>query len=217
MTALKSVAPPLPPHLAAYEPFDADEYDEPAFDRLHMIAVIDWPEADGSSWRFDTCKLEQCAIMSQTLTLRVWDSILVRCDLSASKFFGAGLLRSEFLGCRATGIQLGESTIKDVSFQNCKLNMVSFRKCKLERVIFENCILDDADFNNAHLIDVTFVNCEMRGTDFSGASCSRVDLTKTSVGDLKGVRSLKGARVLPEQAITLTPLLCAELGIVIVQ
>lgn len=217
MTTLKSVAPPVPPQLAAYEPFIPDDYDEPAFDRVVMNNVVDWPEMDGSSWRFDTCKLEQCAMLSQTLTLRIWDSILVRCDLSASKFFSAGLLRSEFLGCRMTGIQLGESTVKDVVFQNCKLNMVSFRKCKLERAIFENCILDDADFNNAHLIDVTFINCEMRGTDFSGATCTRVDLTKTDVGELRGVKSLKGARVLPEQTISLTPLLCAELGIVIVQ
>jgi len=216
MVDLKSVATPLPPHLAAYESFEADEYDEPAFDQVHITAIVDWPEFDINAWRFDTCKVEQCSLLSQTLTLRIWDSILVRCDLSASKFFSAGLLRTEFLGCRATGVQFGESTIKDVSFQNCKLNMVSFRKSKLERVLFENCILDDADFNSAQLHDVTFINCEMNKTDFSAAKCIRVDMTKTAVGNIRGVRALGGARILPEQSIDLTPLLCAEIGITIV-
>lgn len=216
MAALKSVAAPLPPHLAAYEPFDAAEYDEPAFDQVHITTVIDWPEFGINAWRFDTCKVEQCSLLSQTLTLRIWDCILVRCDLSASKFFSAGLLRTEFLGCRTTGVQFGESTIKDVSFQNCKINMASFRKCKLERVVFENCILDDADFNSALLHDVTFINCEMNKTDFSAAKCIRVDMTKTTVGNIRGVRALGGVRILPEQAIDLTPLLCAEIGIVIV-
>jgi uncharacterized protein YjbI with pentapeptide repeats len=110
------------------------------------------------------------------------DSVLVRFDVSANKLFCAGLLRSEFLGCRGTGIQLGESTIKDVSFQNCKLSMTNFRKCKLERVVFENCILDDVDFNNAVLMDVMFTKCELNRTDFSGSKSIRVDMRANTGG-----------------------------------
>ncbi|HEX9153513.1 MAG TPA: pentapeptide repeat-containing protein [Candidatus Saccharimonadales bacterium] len=212
----KSLNPPLTPQRAAYEPYDESEQTEPIFEQLHLENVLDWPEFDAEPWRFDTCKLEQCAITSRTLpAVRIWDSVLVRCDLSANKFFDAGLLRDEFLGCRATGIQLAESTIKDVSFQNCKLNMANFRKCKLERVVFENCILDEADFGAVQLTDVAFVHCEMSKTDFSSSKSVRVDMTLSDIGGIYGVKSLKGVRISREQMLDIAPLLCAEVGLVV--
>lgn len=216
MAALRPVATLLPPHLAAYEPYQ-ESIDEPLFEELQLSGVQEWPLFDKMPWRFDTCKVEQCNLVgSNAPTMHLWDSILVRSDLSANKLFDSGWLRSELLGCRCTGLQLGESNLKDVSFQNCKLNMVSFRKCNLERVVFENCILDDADFNGAKLTDVTFIRCEMNKTDFSGVTCTRVDLTQTTIDSIRGVTSLHGVRILPEQTISLAPLLCADLGIQIV-
>lgn len=206
---------PLPPTVAAYVPYNSTAVEDPIFEQVHLQGVHDWPNFEVQPWRFDTAKVEQCTIMAQTIgSLRIWDSIFVRCDLSANRLFGAGLLRSEFLGCRATGMQMGESTIKDVSFQNCKLNMSSFRKCKIERVVFENCILDDVDFNNATLTDVVFTKCELNRTDFGGSKSLRVDMTTSDIGMIRGVQSLRNVQIRPEQMIQLAPLLCAEIGIV---
>jgi len=206
----------MPPHLAAYEPYDEQAQDEPLFEQLHIVSISDWPDLDSSRWRFDTCKLEQCLITNQDVTnITIWDSILVRCDISACRLFDAGLLRSELLGCRAVGLQLGESTIKDVSFKNCKLSMASFRKCTLMRVTFENCILDDTDFNNATLSDVSFIKCELNRTDFSGIKAAKVDMTNSDIRQIRGVRSLKNVRVSAEQVLDLAPLLAAEVGLVV--
>lgn len=208
----RAVVPPKPPFIVAYEPYDEGDYDEPVFDQVHIADIQEWPVFDETPWRFDTCKLESCTLMG-TKNLRVWDSTVVRCDLSGAKFFDSGVLRSEFLGCRFTGAQFGESMIEDITFQNCKLNMISFRKCKLERVIFQNCILDDTDFNLARMTDVTFVQCELMRTDFSGSHSMRVDLSGSDLCNIRGVTSLRNVRVSSEQMIQLAPLLCAEIGI----
>jgi uncharacterized protein YjbI with pentapeptide repeats len=213
----RPINPPVKPTLVAYEPFDAEDQAESIFEQVLLQDIEVWPEYDDAMpWRFDTCKLERCNLIGQPLgTARIWDSILVRCDMSALKLFGSGILRTELLGCRLTGTQLGEASVKDAIFQNCKLNMASFRNSNLERIVFENCILDDVDFNGARLTDVVFINCEMSKTDFSASRCLRVDMTKTQIGEIRGVHYLKNVRITPEQVIDLAPLLCAETGLVV--
>lgn len=213
--AAKPVVPPKPPLLEEMELL-VDLPDTPLFENQHLISVLDFPEYDvGTPWHFDASKLEQCSLISRVIPkLRLWDSVFVRCDLSANKLFEAGLLRSEFLGCRGTGLQLGESDVQDVRFSNCKLNMANFRKCKLTRVVFENCILDEVDFNAAKLTDVAFIKCELNKTDFSGAKLQAVDLTKCGIRGIRGVMSLKNARITEEQLFELAPLLAQEVGLV---
>ena len=214
-SGLKHIAPPKPPLLQEMELL-IDLPESPLFENQHLITILDFPLYDSSlPWHFDASKLEQCSLTSKIISkLRLWDSIFVRCDLSANRFFEAGLLRSEFLGCRGTGLQLGESDIQDVRFSNCKLNMASFRNCKLTRVVFENCILDDADFNAAKLHEVSFIKCELNRTDFSGAKLQAVDLTKNDLRPLRGVMSLKNARITEEQLFELAPLMAQEVGLV---
>ncbi|HYH75315.1 MAG TPA: pentapeptide repeat-containing protein [Candidatus Saccharimonadales bacterium] len=209
MAGLQSPKPPL---IAPLEPMD-ELPEEPVFDGLHVLDVLDWPDYDGDHWQIDASKVERSMLAGMTFErLKLWDSILVRTDISAAKCFDAGILRTELLGCRMSGTQLGESSLKDVTFENCKLDLVSFRKCRLERVVFRNCVLDEADFIGATLIDVVFLQCELRQTDFNRAHCTRVDMTRSDLSDIKGVTSLKNVRIKPEQMMTLAPLLCAEVG-----
>lgn len=216
MNTPKAIVPPKPPKIARLESEDALP-DEPVFDGLHILDVLDFPDYDVDDvWHIDGCKFERSMLAGRAFrSFKIWDSILVSTDISACKAFEAGLLRSEFLGCRMSGAQFGESTIQDVTFQNCKLNLLSFRKCRLERVVFQNCMLDEADFIGATLSDVVFVNCEMTKTDFNRARCTRVDMTRSDMSGVRGVMSLKGVRIKPEQMMDIAPLLCAEVGFVL--
>lgn len=191
--------------------------DEPVFDGLHVMDVLDFPEYDNDeTWHIDGCKFERCMLAGRTFHhFKIWDAILVSTDLSACRGFEASILRSEFLGCRMSGTQFGEGTMQDVTFQNCKLNLLSFRRCTLERVVFQNCVLDEADFIGAQLTDVSFINCEMSKTDFNRARCKRVDMTRSDIGSVRGVMSLKHVKIKPEQMMDLAPLLCAEVGFVL--
>jgi uncharacterized protein YjbI with pentapeptide repeats len=204
---------PKPPLITRLESEDVLP-DEPVFDGMHVMDVLDFPDYDDNEpWHIDGCKFERCMLAGRQFQhLKIWDSILVSTDISASKGFEAGMLRSEFLGCRMSGTQLGESTIQDVTFQNCKLNLLSFRKCTLERVVFQNCVLDETDFIGAQLTDVRFIGCEMNKTDFNRVKCKRVDMTRSDIGQIKGVTSLKHVRIRPEQMMDVAPLLCAEVG-----
>jgi uncharacterized protein YjbI with pentapeptide repeats len=210
--AATSLQSPKPPLIAPLEPLD-EMPEDPVFDGVYVQDIGDWPAFDDNHWQIDASKMERCMLNSMTFEhLKIWDAILVRVDLSATRCFEAGLLRSELLGCRMSGAQFGESTIKDVVFENCKLNMVSFRKCYLERVVFRNCVLDEADFIGATLKDVVFTDCELRQTDFNRVRCTRVDMTRADISEIKGVTSLKNVRIRSEQMMTLAPLLCAEVG-----
>lgn len=213
--ATTMLQPPKPPLIAPLEPMD-EMPEEPVFDGLLVQDILDWPDYDGDHWQIDASKVERCMLAGMTFErIKLWDAILVRTDISAAKCFEASFLRSELLGCRMSGSQFGESTIKDVVFENCKLNLVSFRKCRLERVVFRNCVLDEADFIGATLSDVVFMNCELRKTDFNRVHCTRVDMTRSDLTEIKGVTSLKNVRIKPEQMMTLAPLLCGEVGFVL--
>jgi hypothetical protein len=204
---------PKPPIIAPLTATD-ELPEEPIFDGLHLHDVLDFPDCEKDEpWHIDACKWERCTVAGRTMYhLKIWDSILVGVDVSAVRAFEATLLRSELLGCRFSGTQLGEGSVTDVTFQNCKLNLLSFRKCTLERVVFQNCVLDEADFIGARLTDVTFIDCELRATDFNRVRCKNVDMTRSDISGIKGVMSLKDVRIKPEQMMGIAPLLCAEVG-----
>jgi uncharacterized protein YjbI with pentapeptide repeats len=77
--------------------------------------------------------------------------------------------------------------------------------------------LEDADFNSATLIDVTFEDCILTRTDFSAAKLTRVDLRGNDISELRGVASLHGAIIAPEQLAQLAPILCNGLGIIVAE
>ena len=213
----KLPAPPRDQPPADEPPVRPDAH-EPNFDRAVFVHITDWPVYAEAAWQFDGCRLASCSFGGQESNLakvKIWDTTLTRCDLSAARALEAGLVRASLGDCRATGLQLGGGTLKDVSFKNCKLDMASFRLTKLERVRFEDCVLDDADFNEAHLRDVSFVRCSLVRTEFSKARLERVDLRQSPIGELRGVASLGGAIITPEQTVALAPLFCTALGIVI--
>jgi uncharacterized protein YjbI with pentapeptide repeats len=93
--------------------------------------------------------------------------------------------RVAFKGVRMTGADLAYSSLDDVSFVDCRLDLAFLVDAKLNRVRFEKCRLDEMDFTNCNLTSVAFedcsmprsvwtevflVNCEMRGSDISGAA-----------------------------------------------
>jgi uncharacterized protein YjbI with pentapeptide repeats len=104
-----------------------------------------------------------------------------------------------------------------VSFVDCKLDLANFRFAKLKNVLFDSCVLTEADFAGATFNNVSFDNCELDKADFSNTKCTKLDLRGSSIVDVIGISSLKGAIVSPEQLISLAPQLAAEIGLVVEQ
>lgn len=138
---------------------------------------------------------------------------LNNCDFTASKLSSSSWFVTSVDGARMSGTQITESSFKNVTFSNCKLDLVNFRFSRLHSVVFRDCMISDADFNNATLKNVEFIGCTITGISFSSARMDNVDLSGSYIENVKGVRNLKGATIGDDQLIQLAPLLAAEAGL----
>jgi uncharacterized protein YjbI with pentapeptide repeats len=118
---------------------------------------------------------------------------------------------------RATGLDLSEATIKDVTFSSSRLDLASFRFATLERVVLADCRLEEADFHGAVLTSVRFERCNLASASFVAARCESVELRSCEFAGLQGVEGLRGAGMTWNDVLQLTALLAEATGIAIVE
>jgi uncharacterized protein YjbI with pentapeptide repeats len=121
--------------------------------------------------------------------------------------------RMEFHRVRLTGAQLGEGSLIDVTFADCRVDLTTFRFVKFQRVVFRDCRLEEADFYGAQLTDVLFERCDLRGATFASAKAARVDLRGCRLEGASGIEALKGARMPWNDVLANAPLFAAAIGI----
>lgn len=143
------------------------------------------------------------------------DVELVSCDLTATALPDASWRRVAIKQSRGSGLQLQTSSLKDVTFSGCKLDLANFRFSMLTNVCFEDCVLDEADFYAAELHNVAFVRSSLIKTQFSGAKLKLVDFRSSDVVSILGLGSLAGAVIDSSQLAALAPLLAAQLKIAV--
>ena len=68
---------------------------------------------------------------------------------------------------------------------------------------------------SATLRQVSFDGSTLAGTDFTKASCTKVDLRGAELGITAGYDSLRGATIDSIQLVTLAPRLASHLGITV--
>ncbi|MEI7759267.1 MAG: pentapeptide repeat-containing protein [Thermoleophilia bacterium] len=123
------------------------------------------------------------------------DAVVRDVDWAGRKGVGLSARRVELLRCRLTGAELAESTLGDVTFDECRVDLVGLRHAKLERVVFRDCRMGESDFSGASLKDVVFERCELRDATFSSARLERVELRGCDLAGLQGGEALRGARM----------------------
>lgn len=143
------------------------------------------------------------------------DGIFSKCDFTACKLPEASWQRVTMKNGRASGIQLQNSTLKNVLFEDCKMNLANFRFTKLKDALFKNCDLSEADFYNAQLENVSFENCLLNKTEFSASKLKKVDLRTSNITNIMGVENLGGAIIDNLQLMSLAPLLAAQHKIIV--
>ncbi len=141
------------------------------------------------------------------------DVEFVNCALIASEFPDSSWRRVAVKGSRCSGLQLQTSTLKDVTFNDCKLNLANFRFSKLTNVCFKDCILDQADFYQSELKNVAFLNCVLDKAEFSASKLKQVDFRSSEITGILGIKSLAGAIIDSAQLMALAPILANELMI----
>jgi len=150
------------------------------------------------------------------ITLERFDALnteFLACNFTASKFPHSSWHVTTIDGARCSGMQLTDSSLKNVTFKNCKLEFVNFRFSKLENVIFEDCMLEDVDFYSTNLRNIEFIHCTLNKVTFAEARVYRVDISQSELNTVNGVASLRGVTANYDQVMQLTPLFAAEAGI----
>ena len=153
---------------------------------------------------FSEANLEKFGIM---------DVVFSRCDLTATNCAEASWHRVKISGSRLSGLKLQTSSLRDVIFDTCKLDLANFRFSKLKNVLFKNCVLDEADFYNTELENVQFQYCSLIKTEFSSAKCKKLDLRTSDISSILGIESLAGAIIDSMQLIALAPMLAQSFKI----
>jgi len=145
--------------------------------------------------------------------LDITDCEFKACDFTASKFPESSWLRVSIAATRCTGLQLFESTLRNITFVDSKLDLVNFRKTKLENVVFQNCTLTDVDFNGGNLKNVTFINCILHDVTFNDAKMVTVDISESTIEHIQGISSLRGVTISESQLMMLAPSLALAAGL----
>ncbi len=150
------------------------------------------------------------------ITLERFDALnteFIGCNFAASKFPHSSWHITTIEGARCSGMQVTDSSLKNVTFKNCKLEFVNFRFSKLENIIFEDCMLEDVDFYSANLRNIEFIHCTMNKVTFANARVTQVDISQSEIETVNGATSLRGVTASYDQVMQLAPLFAAEAGI----
>jgi uncharacterized protein YjbI with pentapeptide repeats len=151
------------------------------------------------------------------LAAGILDAVVEGVDWANRRAPRASLRRTELRRVRLTGAELGEATIADTVFDECRLDLAGLRTAQLERVVFRDCRMDECDLYGARLKDVLFERCTLRLATFTGVTLQRVDLRGCDLSGLRGVEALAGARIPFHDALENAALFAAGLGIELVE
>jgi uncharacterized protein YjbI with pentapeptide repeats len=144
------------------------------------------------------------------------DVVVENADWANTRAPGWHARRADLLLCRLTGAELAEATLADVTFDGCRLDLAGLRLAKLERVVFRDCRMGECDLLGATLQDVLFERCELHRATVSDVKIKRVELRGCDLTALRGVESLRGARMPWNDVLENGPLFAQALGIEIV-
>jgi uncharacterized protein YjbI with pentapeptide repeats len=144
------------------------------------------------------------------------DAVVTDLDWANQRSQRLSAQRVELQRCRLTGAELAEATLRDLTFDECRIDLVGMRYARLERVVFRDCRMSECDFNGATLKDVLFERCELREATFSNCRLERVELRGCDLTGVRGADALRGARMPWNDILENAALFATVVGIEIV-
>jgi uncharacterized protein YjbI with pentapeptide repeats len=146
------------------------------------------------------CRLSGCRLTGSDLQgSRFVDCEFVDCELSGVTLADAVMTRVSFSGCRMSGAILTSSKLRDVTVAECKADEMGMRMAAAERTLLERTILRDADFYSARLDLCRLFDCDLSGVQFSKTVFSDVRLHGSTLDGLRGIESIRGVTIDPQQ------------------
>jgi uncharacterized protein YjbI with pentapeptide repeats len=136
-------------------------------------------------------------------------------DLSNASLQRLTVRRSQWRTCRAIGLRLSIDHASDLSISDCRLDYASIR---LERVkgsaVFTGCSFREATISG-DLSNTRFIDCDFADTEFRATRATKCDLRSSRLTSARGLLSLRGATITPDQAVAISTLIAAEAGLIV--
>ncbi len=102
---------------------------------------------------------------------------------------------------------------RSVLVTGCKIDFLNLRDTTLQDVVFENCSFRDVDLVNARATRVAFRDCRAETLDVRFAQFDAVDLRGLEFTRVDGLAALRGTVLDEQQLMALAPALARHLGI----
>jgi uncharacterized protein YjbI with pentapeptide repeats len=141
------------------------------------------------------------------------DVVLRHANLANRRVLGTLVERVRLSGCRMTGLQLSESSLRDLEVSDSRVDLAAFRMSRFERVVFRDCQMQELDLVEAQLGSVVFERCDMTGADFRNARFSRCVMRGCTLTGALGIDRLRGVSMPWPDLVGLVGELAAAIGI----
>jgi uncharacterized protein YjbI with pentapeptide repeats len=211
--------PPAGPRLPeALAPASLPEHDLEDEANLHQL---DFTELDLGGREADRVEFDQCGFVRAALAdtvldrARFNDCSVEHSDWANLKANRSTMQRVRLATVRLTGMQWVDGVLRDVSFDECRMDFATLRFTACKDVAFTGCNLAKADFTSADLRGAQFTDCDLTGAAFAQAQCTGARFVRCELAGIGNVAGLAGATVAASDLVALTHLLAGALGITI--
>jgi uncharacterized protein YjbI with pentapeptide repeats len=186
---------------------------EGTYERLGFYD-IDLSGRTAESVEFNQCRFRGADLSGAQLDRVGFTDCLVENSNVANLRSDTGtLVRVRYSLSRMTGFTLVKGLVRDVEFDECRLDLTSWRFSDIQATRFTNCNLSRADFTEADLTGAQFVGCDLTGAQFDNAKMAGTRFRNCILVDIGGVLSWRGATVDGNDLIALSYTLAHALGI----
>ena len=165
----------------------------------------------------DRCRFERVNLSETRLRHGMFSNALFQwSDLANVNAADSSLLNTHVTGSRLTGLSWTNGLLREVLFEDCRMNLAGFRFTRFKTVVvFRNCELGRVNFQNADLSGARSERCDLTAAQFSNARMTGARFEECTLSDVSGVTAFAGAIVKSGDALGLAHTLASALGITI--
>lgn len=138
-------------------------------------------------------------------------------NLSNAALREVTIRRTEFVGCRAAGLQVSAVQVADLCMERCQLDYATIRVDQIKNgAAFVECSFREALFVG-DLTNVIFLDCDLTGAEFQASRAVSCDLRGSRLDDVRGLLTLRGAKISHDQALSVASLIATESGLTVAE
>lgn len=182
------------------------------------IDGVDWRGWNAQGLRLSESSFRSAELSDASLSrCRFRDLVVLDGSWANVEAIDASFTRVRFERVRLTGANFSGSTLDDVTFVDCRLDLCSFRLARLDRVLFDSSKLTEVDLYEAVLTSATFVDCDLTGATLTHATFDRSELRGCDLSSVHSPEQLRGVRMPWADVIRSAGELAAAAGIEVIE